>query len=53
MEPNYISNEEKQVCQQLLKLDQGHLISSLSSFSDIERKDFIDQVIINFSNFLI
>ena len=45
MEPNYISNEEKLVCEQLLKLDQGHLIASLASFSEAQRKEFVDQVI--------
>lgn len=45
MEPNYISNEEKLVCEQLLKLDQGHLIASLSSFSEAQRKEFVDQVL--------
>ncbi len=44
MEPHYISNEEKEVCQQLLKLEQGHLIASLASFSETQRKEFVDQV---------
>jgi len=50
MEPNYISNEEKQVCEQLLKLDQGHLIASLSSYSEAQRKEFVDQVYLFFKH---
>lgn len=44
MELQYISNEEKEVCQQLLKLDQGHLIASLSKFTEAERQEFVEQV---------
>lgn len=44
MEPQYISNDEKEICEQLLKLDQGHLISSLSNFTEAERKEFVEQV---------
>lgn len=44
MEIAYISEEEKNICQFLQKINQGHLLANLTSFTPEQRKEFVEQV---------
>ena len=37
----YISNDEKEICEKLVSLNQEHLIKDLSKFSKEEREKFV------------
>jgi hypothetical protein len=47
MEIAYISEAEQKVCEFLLKINQGHLLANLTTYSQEQRKEFAEQVIKN------